>query len=137
MEARILLVADFASVDATGKLNVIGAFNQIWARGFPVVHPQMSLVVRLVAELGEFDQPRNLSIVLWDEDGNEVWKTPDVTFQVKKPESGKRAEHNAIISLQGMTFQKPGAYSFNVYVDREFRGTIPVDLLLAPSDVGE
>jgi hypothetical protein len=132
VEAKILLAADFANVDSSGKLNIIGAFNRINAHKFPVRHSQMHLVVRLVAELGEFDQQRNLRIILWDEDGNQLWETPDIPFHVKPPESGKRGEHNAIIGLQGMGFEKPGVYSFNVYVDTQFKGSIPIDLALIP-----
>lgn len=44
MDASILLLADFANVDAAGKLNIIGAFNRIYASKFPCRHPQMHLV---------------------------------------------------------------------------------------------
>jgi hypothetical protein len=129
MQASILLVADYAAVDASGKLNVIGAFNIIYALSFPFKHPQMHLVIRLVATLGEFERERKLRIVLWDQDGAEKWATPEIPFRVSAPKDGKLGHHDAIIGIQGMEFEKPGEYSFHVYVDGDSKGDIPIDVV--------
>jgi hypothetical protein len=130
MQASILLIADFANVDAAGKLNVLGAFNQIFFNSLPGKHQLMYLVIRLVAELGETEQERQLKVVLWDEDGIEKWSTPDIPFKVKATKSGKLSEHNAIIGLQGMEFDKLGTFSFKVYVNGDSKGDIPIDIVL-------
>lgn len=130
MDANILLLADFANIDPLGKLNIIGAFATIFSETFPATHPQMHIVVRLTAGLGEFEQLRILKIILWDQDGKIVWNTPEIKFKITAPPTGKLGQHNAIIGLQGMIFQRPGTYAFNVYVDQDLKGSIPVELVL-------
>src|SRR5690349_11264723 len=117
MEARIILLADFANVDAAGKLNIIGAFNRLHVSRFPAKHPLMSLVLRLLVELGEFDQQRSLKIILYDEDGNERWKSPDIAFMVGKPAIGHSEEINPIITLQNTEFEKGGRYEYRIYIN--------------------
>lgn len=127
MEARILLAADFANLDKAGKLNIIGAFNRILARKFPTKHPIMYLVIRFAIELGEFDKERTLNIVLFDEDGNEKWKTGDIKFTVNAPDSGRTAEFHPIMQIQNVEFEKPGRYEFRVFVNDDLKGNIPLD----------
>ncbi len=129
MEADILLLADFANVDAAGKLNVIGAFNRIGARKFPAVHPLMHIVIRLVAELGEFEQERQLKVILFDEDGNKQWESPDIPFSIAAPKGGRLGEFTSIIALQNTVFKKPGRYEYRVFVNQDLKGSIPVDLV--------
>lgn len=138
MEARLLLLADYASLEqGTGKLNIIGAFNRIFAQEFPAAHAMMYLVVRIGAELGEFNLERHLEVVLFDEDGQEKWRTPSLPFTIPTPPSGKTGEFNAVIGLQMMVFDKAGRYEFRVYVDHDQRGVIPLDLeLVQPKPQG-
>lgn len=132
MEASILLIADFANVDSSGKLNIIGAFNRIFANSFPVIIPQMTLVIRLTAELGEFEQERMFKCVVWNEDGAKVGELPDLPFTVPSPKGVRRSDHNVLISLQGFKFDGPGAYEFKVYVDNQHKGSIPLDIEPSP-----
>lgn len=137
MEARLLLLADFANVDGVGKLNVIGSFNRIFSQQFPSRHPSMYLVVRIAADLGEFNQERNLAVILFDEDGQEKWKTPPIPFKISMPVGGGTGEFNAVINIQMMPFEKPGRYEFRVSVDRDLKGVIPLDLQLIPPPTEE
>ena len=130
MEARLLLLADYASLEAqTGKLNIIGAFNNIFSSSFPATHPMMYLVVRIAAELGEFNIERNLEVALFDEDGQEAWRTPRLPFTIPAPNGGRTGEFNAVLALQMMTFERPGRYEFRVFVDHDLEGIIPLDLV--------
>jgi hypothetical protein len=136
MEARILLAADFANVDSSGKLNIIGAFNRLLVVSFPIIHPSMYLVIRLAAELGELETPRTLRVILNDEDGQEEWRTPDINFTIPHPTDGRTAEFNPIIALNQMRFDKPGRHEFKVYVNGDWKGDIPIDLVkIAPPQV--
>jgi hypothetical protein len=135
MQASILLLADFANVDGSGKLNVIGAFNRIIApAGFPTRLSIMHLVIRLTAELGEFDEERILQVKLLEADGAIVWETPEIRFSVVKPEGGMVGEFTQIIRLQNFGFEKPGRYEYRVFVGKDLKGSIPLDLVeIAPS----
>lgn len=138
METRLLLLADYASLEAhTGKLNIIGAFNKIYAQRFPTAHQMMYLVVRIGAELGEFNTERQLEVMLFDEDGQESWRTPNLPFTIPMPAGGRIGEFNAVLALQLMMFEHAGRYEFRVYVDHDLKGVIPLDLELLPQQPEE
>jgi hypothetical protein len=130
VDINILLLADFASTDTAGKLNIIGAFNSIQSAKFPLIYPQFFLVVRLVAGLGEFDEERTLRIEFLDQDGTKMGDLPPIRFKVPPPKAGMLGEHTAILGFQGLPFPKPGRYEFRVYVDRDQKGSTPLDIAL-------
>jgi len=50
------VVADYALVDQSGKMSVLGIFQHIWVQQFPAMHPRLHLVLRLKGkrtEIGE------------------------------------------------------------------------------------
>ena len=51
MTIQIATLCDSAS-DYSGKLCILGAFDNLCSREFPVTHPACALVVRTVAGLG-------------------------------------------------------------------------------------
>ena len=127
MELRIFLLADFANISA-GKLNVIGAFNLIWAHQFPAVHPSMYLVAKLAAGYGEFGVERDFKILQHDEDGNELGKI-EGRFTFPKPKTGERSEHTIIVGLRDLKFEKPSRYQFRILVNDILMGDIPLDVV--------
>jgi hypothetical protein len=74
-----------------GKLNVMGIFSEIYSFNFPPRHSSMHLVARLSAELGEYGQPRIITVKLLDEDGNQVMDDSG-QFQTPKSEKGRKPE---------------------------------------------
>ena len=130
MEARICLAADFANVDRSGKLNMLGAFNRIMLKEFPGTHHSMYVVIRLAAELGEFEQEKMLKVGLFDQDAHEMWSTPDIPFTIPAPKGGRTADFNAIIEVRSLEFQNPGRHEFRVFVNGDYKGSIPIDMEL-------
>lgn len=129
VDIRLSLVADYADVGKSGKLNIMGAFNRISANQFPAEHTQMYLVIQLEAELGEFEQERTLNVELWGMDGERLAELPSITFRVPSPERGRRNNYNAIIQLQRIPFPAPGLYEFKIFIDRNLEGNIPIELV--------
>ena len=41
MEIDVALLADAATIDAAGKINILGAFDRIEVQGFPAQHPRI------------------------------------------------------------------------------------------------
>ena len=64
MKLTLLLAANYANITREGKLNAMGIFDDIFAKSFPARHPSMHLVVKLGAELGEYGQKRDFTIML-------------------------------------------------------------------------
>jgi len=57
------LTADYANREQTGKLNVLGVFNRIFSHKFPAKHHRLYVVIRMHAELGEFDTDHDLKVL--------------------------------------------------------------------------
>ena len=137
MEPAILLVADYAALDASGKLTIVGVFNKIFANKFPVKHPSLYVTIRFVSDLDETGQDRTLEVFLVDQDYNRIWSSPVISFKVERPQSGEVAEFTPIIALQQLEFQKAGRYEFKVKVDADIRGSIPFDVIQIPQQPSE
>jgi hypothetical protein len=133
MRLVLFLAADYANVTGDGKLNVMGVFNEIYAYNFPARHSAMHIVVKLMGELGEYDQKRNLIVKLLDPDGNQIVDL-SVEVNIPSPKSGRKSEVNAIFGIGDIIFPKPGPYQFVALVDKDHKGelTIYVNKIDAP-----
>ena len=61
MHIEVFSLCDAATVDAGGKLNILGAFDTIWAANIPVVYPHFGVALRVrfnSIERGEHKVPR-------------------------------------------------------------------------------
>jgi len=125
MKLDLILVADCANTTSDGKLNILGAFREIYAPNFPARHSSMHLVVKLVAELGEYGAKRDLTVKLLDPDGNEMI---NLSGPIETPKGGKgvKPEVNAILEFKDIIFNKPGPYQFVVLVDKDYKGDLAV-----------
>jgi hypothetical protein len=128
MDLLLLLAADYAAVDASGKLNILGAFRTIYAPRFPTTHPLMHLIIKLRPDSGEYGIERSLRIVLVDEDGNELFNLEN-SFSVPMGIASQRPEFNAVLGLRDIKFEKPGTYEFRVFVDKDQKGTFALDVI--------
>ena len=128
MELLTILAADYANIAQGGKLNVMGIFRNIYATSFPARHLSMILVVKLGADIGEFDDERSLTIKLMDQDGNELMRFSS-PIKIPKPSGGQRPEVNAILQINEIVFPQPGRYQFSVQVDKDFKGSLPIDVI--------
>lgn len=129
METKVFLIADYASIDQSGKLNLLGVFDAINAPSFPSIHSLLFVIVRLGAELGEFGISRNFRITLYDDDMNEK-ASAQGDFTVPVPQGGKRAEINLIVGVRDLLFEKPGHYEWRLLVNDDLKGTTPLDVNL-------
>jgi hypothetical protein len=129
MKLMMCVTADYASIDTgTGKLNILGAFTRITAKQFPARHNRMALVVKIGPELGDHPDPRELSVVLVDEDGTDYLRV-SMPFQLPHGDRGVRPEFNAVLELNNLEFPRPGIYEFRVYVDGEMQGQTSIQLV--------
>jgi len=128
MELLMILTADYANIALGDKLNVMGIFGTISSTSFPAKHSKMHLVIKLGAELGEYGQDRVMTIILNEPDGKEVLRFP-MNIKVPEIKDGHRPEINAIIELQDIIFPFPGRYHFTVLIDKDHKGSLPLDVV--------
>src|SRR5688572_22057509 len=107
MHVLFMLLADFANIDSGGKLNVIGNFGLMLTEQFPFSHAMMYLAIRIIVDPSEFDKEHKFTVALYDEDNNQVWGAPELSFKISAPEVGRVAEFTPILGIQGLEFSKP------------------------------
>ncbi|MBI1280554.1 MAG: hypothetical protein GC179_20695 [Anaerolineaceae bacterium] len=131
MNVVLFLAADFANHETSGKLNVLGVFNRIYAKEFPAKHRRLYLVARITASIREFDTDYDLQIVLVDTDGNEV-AAQQGQIRIPRPESGKTAQADLIIEVADLPFSKQGDYEFTLIINREVKASLPIEVVQIP-----
>ncbi len=124
MKMVLGLLADAANTTGSGKLNVLGEFNVLWAPDFPFVLTQMVLVLRLEATAGEGSE-HELGIRIVDEDGHNAGPTLDGKIDMGKPwRPGLPYRSQTILTFQGAVFPKAGTYTFEIIGDKQQIGVI-------------
>ncbi len=124
MLVRIAALADYASLAVGDKLNIMGLFSNIMARGEPIVHAQMHLVVQFEFEPSEAGK-KEVRIILEDADGREVLSLGG-EIVVARALHGEPSTVNQIIALNNVTFPRFGRYEFRVLLNGRLEATIPV-----------
>src|SRR5205809_7416228 len=71
MHLDFAVVADYALVDQSGKMSVLGIFQHIWVPQFPAMHPRLHLVLRLKGRRTAIGEHR-VQIKLLDEEDAEM-----------------------------------------------------------------
>jgi hypothetical protein len=126
MDIYLALLADAATVDASGKLNILGVFDRLGSDSFPARHPRMALVLRFSAGLHETGV-HSVEILLLDPDGGEMARMEGEMQLGAGPSSvleGVRVPH--VLYLDGLVFPRPGRYAFDVSVDGQHHRTVPL-----------
>ena len=132
---QILLAAicDFAS-DYQGKLCILGAFDTLCTREFPVAHPQCSFTLRLCfdpEDQGSFD----LVIRGLGPEDEDIMPPCKVPMEVSFPPGGPPfLTRNVVLNFQRLKFEKPGLYRFVAERDEEELTSVPMRVVLLPEE---
>ena len=117
MEVDLALLADAATIDASGKLSILGVFDRLTAGSFPVQHPRLVLILRFSAGVQEMGR-HQVEILMRDPAGKEAMRIDGEMQLGAGPRAlaqGVKVPH--ILHLDGLVFPSAGAYSFDVLVD--------------------
>ena len=128
MELVTLLTADYANITQEGKINVMGIFDRISASAFPARHPEMVLVMKLVASPAEYNTQRKLNVKLMNADASATVIDWSRDMTVPQSETGERVEIQQFLTLRDLIFPAPGVYAFYVTVDNDDKGQARITL---------
>jgi hypothetical protein len=140
MEIELAAIADYALTDTNGKMSVIGIWDSVNAPRFPVLHPQMYVCLRIAFQTIEFGTKHKLRIALHDQDGALAGPDIGADFDVPRPTQGTARKSVAQLALgyQGVVFQKPGVYSFDISIDNNHVKSLPLQVVeLGTLQVGD
>ena len=127
MEIDLAFLADAATIDASGKLSILGIFDRIGVSQFPAQHGRITLVLRFTAGTSEMGS-HDVHIRMSNPGGAEVLSL-NGEMQLAggmAPQDGIRVPH--ILNLDGLVFTGPGMYSFDVKVDGEHHVSLPLSV---------
>jgi hypothetical protein len=112
---QILLstLCDFAA-DYNGKLSVIGAFDTLGARDFPVIHPQCAYALRMFFD-HEDQGTHQFKLKLLGPEDEEVVPACLVPVELHfPPNSSPFVTRNVVLNFQRIKLDRPGLYRFVV-----------------------
>lgn len=126
MEIDLALLADAATIDASGKLSILGIFDHLSAGSFPARHPRMVLILRFSAGVRESGK-HGVVIRLKDAEGHELARIDGEMQLGPGPATSAGAMSVPhILNLDGVVLPKAGRYAFDVGVDGEHHVTVPL-----------
>jgi hypothetical protein len=125
MKVEIFTLCDAATVDAAGKLNILGSFDRLNAREAPVMHPHCALAIKLRFERVEAGQKR-IRIAFIDPDGAAVMPTLDATAEVRFQGNESSSTVSLALGIQQLTLPRLDEYSIDLAVDGRQEASIPL-----------
>ncbi len=126
MKVEIFTLCDAATVDAAGKLNVLGSFDRLNATKAPLVHPQCALAIKIRFQRIEEGQKR-LRVTFIDQDGIAVMPSIEATTDVKFPGNDSSATITLAVNIQQLKLPRVDEeYSIDLAVDDRHEASVPL-----------
>jgi Family of unknown function (DUF6941) len=125
MNIQVAVLCDAATDDPQGKLNLLGAFDTIFAAQWPAIHPQCAVALRVTFMSGD-EGERKLKLNFVNADGKSIMPPIDIPVAVAMPDDAHFVTRNFIVNIQGLKFAEAGLYSVDVRLDDESQATIPL-----------
>jgi len=131
MNVEAFLLCD-AATDQQGKLNVLGAFDSIFAKQLPVVHPACAIATRIRFPKIESGSHRVIIHVI-DEDGRSIAPKLEGNIEVRFVDDSDSAVVNLILNIQGQKFEKYGKYRIDLAIDGNIQASLPLRVSEIPT----
>jgi len=126
MEIEIFTLCDFAQ-DNNSKLTIVGTFDSINAKQFPVQHPACAVACRLRFSDKEAGD-HAFKLRMTDAAGKETLQPIEGNINIPPPANGQIVTINLVVNFNQLQFAKPGRYSFELYIDGDWKSGRPLFL---------
>ena len=133
MEVEAFLLCDCAT-DQQGKLNVLGAFDRLYTRKMPAIHPACAVALRLRFSKHE-EGEHMMKINFIDADGNPAGPVLEKEIPVKVAQDDNSCIRNIILNIHGLRLNNPGEYRFDFALNGEQRASLPLKVIEVPENV--
>ena len=135
MNFQTAVLCDAATDDA-GKLNLLGAFDTIYAPQMPAIHPQCAVALRVTFLPGD-EGTRRISLNFINADGHSIMPGfPPIPVEVALPGDVHFLTRNFIVNFQHLRSEEPGLYSVDIRFDDKTETSIPLLVKLMPPGEG-
>ena len=130
MNVQVAVLCD-AATDDNGKMNLLGAFDTIYAQQLPAVHPQCAVALRVTFAADDEGQ-RKLKMNFINADGHAIMPPIEIPVAVALPDDAHFLTRNFIVNIQQLKFDEAGLYSVDVRLDDKSQASIPLLVKLLP-----
>jgi hypothetical protein len=130
MNIQVAVLCDAATED-NGKLNLLGAFDTIFAPKLPAVHPQCAVALRVTFMSGD-EGEHKLKLNFVNADGKSIMPPIEIPAAVSLPDDAHFLTRNFIVNIQQLKFAEEGLYSVDVRLDDKSQAAIPLQIKLLP-----
>jgi hypothetical protein len=121
-------LADAAEAEPGKKFYVLGGgVDSIGAQAFPVVHPHLALLIRVLVHPTEAERAHTLEIRLIDDDGHELARM-EGNFQAAGGPPGRELPMNISLAVSNIGFERQGDYSIELLLDNQHVKSLPLRL---------
>ncbi len=122
-------LADAAEAQPGQKFYVLGGgVDSIGAPRFPVAHPHMTLVLRILLHPTEVDRDHRLEVSLIDQDGRELVRADGTVNAKGRTQPGREIGLPIAMNLNNVRFENPGDYSVEILLDDNHVKSLPLRL---------
>jgi hypothetical protein len=132
MNIQVAVLCD-AATDDNGKLNLLGAFDTIYAQQLPAIHPQCAIALR-VTFTGVDEGIHKLKLNFVDADGRSIMPGIDIPVEVLLPGDQHFGTRNFIVNIQQLKFEEPGIFAIDVSLDGQVHSSVPLMVKHVPGD---
>ena len=130
MEIEAFLLCDCAT-DTQGKLNVLGAFDRIFAKQVPFVYPACTIAARIRFSKIE-EGVHRIKINVIDADGKQIGPKVENNITVRVPEGEDSSVANLILNIQRMKLEHYGDYRVDLAIDGRGEASAPLKIREVP-----
>lgn len=124
MNIEAFLLCD-AATEQQGKLNVLGAFDSIWAKQTPVKHIACSVATRIRFEEIEAGS-HSVRIRIIDQDGINIGPQHESNISINVGAGSDTSLVNLVLNIQGLEFRSYGKYRIDLAINGEIKTSLPL-----------
>jgi len=134
MEVEVFVLCD-AATESAGKLNILGAFDTIFAPSLPVMHPQCAVAarVRLTASEGE---DHSLQVILRNNSGKDIIPPLQSKFKTNFEIPDQPGRLNLVISIGALKLEEYGIHYGQLEVDGKIIAQYPFFVSIPRNGIG-
>ncbi len=130
MNIEIFTLCD-AATDSGGKLNILGAFDRIFAGSMPAIHPLCAVAVRIRFARVEEGKHR-LNVTFGDADGKLVLPGLEASIGIRFGSEDTSAAANVVLCIQKLKLDSFGEYTIDLAIDGRQEGSLPLFVCRRP-----
>jgi hypothetical protein len=134
MNIQVAVLCDAATNDHE-KLNLLGAFDTIYAQQLPAVHPQCSVALRLTFYAGD-EGNHQITLNFVNADGRAIMPPMPLAVAVVLPDDAHFVTRNFIVNFQQLKFNEAGLFSLDIQMDGRSQTSIPLQVKFVPPQPG-